>query len=180
MKKILALFLLMTAALCAQPAVLNLGRQGKLTVYLPEGWKVGTTDMAGTASLTITPEGNAKATCTISVTRPETDRFDTKARLKTRVEADGYSLAQQSVEGRAVAKEFALSIPGYGFYCNFTDPSLRGREAPPGQYKVITIGKIRPSPEVLIDVQILADSFRDDAYNQLLGAIEGMEFTPGR
>jgi hypothetical protein len=29
-------------------------------------------------------------------------------------------------------------------------------------------------------VQFMADGFRDEAYQQLLGAIEGMEFTPGR
>jgi hypothetical protein len=32
----------------------------------------------------------------------------------------------------------------------------------------------------LVDVQMMADGFRDEPYQQLLGAVEGMEFTPGR
>jgi hypothetical protein len=101
------------------------------------------------------------------------------SRLKLRVEADAYGYAEQSVERKAIAKEFSLAS-GYGFYCSFTDPDLRGQPSQPGNYKVMTVGKIRLTPEVLVDVQIMADGFRDEAYQQLLGAIEGMEFTPGR
>ncbi len=180
MKKLVALFLLTVACVSAQVETLDFGSRGKLTIYLPGDWKVASTDMAGTYTVTLTPrKESVNASCTIAVTFPNEDRFDTKNRLKLRVEADAYAYAEGSVEGKAIAKEFSLS-KGYGFYCSFTDPELRGKPPQPGNYKVMTVGKIRLTPEVLVDVQIMADGFRDEPYQQLLGAIEGMEFTPGR
>jgi hypothetical protein len=138
--------------------------------------------MAGQYSVTISPrKESVNASCTITVTFPDRDRYDTKSRLKLRVEADGHGVAQQSVERRAVARELSLmKAPGYGFYCSFTDPELRGKPPQPGNYKVMSIGKIRLTPDILLDVTISADGFADEPYQQLLGAIEGMEFTPGR
>jgi hypothetical protein len=40
----------------------------------------------------------------------------------------------------------------------------------------MSVGKIRLSADVLVDVSILADDFRGEPYQQLLGAIEGLEF----
>ena len=180
MKKLIAVFLTLAATLCAQVETLDFGPRGKLTIYLPGSWKVGTTDMARTYTMNLTPKKEStNASGTIAVTFPDVDRFDTKSRLKLRVEADAYGPAQQSVEGKAIAKEFSLRT-GYGFYCSFTDPELRGKPSQPGNYKVMSVGKIRLAPDVLVDVQIMADGFSDEAYQQLLGAIEGMEFTPGR
>lgn len=176
MKKILSLFFLISACAWAQVETLNFGARGKLTVYLPGDWKVVTTDMAGTYTVTFTPKKEAtNASCTIAVTFPEEDRFSTKARLKMRVEADGYGAAERSVEGKAIAKEFSLTS-GVGFYCSFTDPELRGQPSQPGNYKVMSMGKIKLAPDVLLDVSIMADGFRDEPYQQLLGAIEGMEY----
>jgi hypothetical protein len=182
MKKLFGLFLLTVSAAFAQVHTLELGGRGKITLYLLGEWKVHETSMAGQYSLTIRhPKESVNTECKIEVSFPETDRFDTKARLKLRVEADGKHYEEQSVEGRAYAKEFGLTIPGaYGFYCSFTDPSLRGKPVKPGDFKVVSAGKIRLNAEVLVDVFIGGEAFRDEAYNQLLGAIEGMEFTPGR
>jgi hypothetical protein len=115
------------------------------------------------------------ASCTIAISFPETDRFDTKARLKLRVEADAHGAAAESVERKAIAREFSLTT-GYGFYCSFTDPQRVGKPPEPGNYRVMSIGKIRLSAEVLVDVAIMADEFRGEPYQQLLGAIEGLEF----
>lgn len=174
MKKLFLLLLLVAAGLRAQ-TVLDLGARGELTLYFPSGWTINTTDMAGQMTLTAAPEGDANASCNLMITFPDQDRFDTKQRLKIRVEADALPIAQGSVEGKAVAREFALTT-GYGFYCNFTDAELRGQKPQKGNYKVMTVGKIRVSPEVMIDVQIMADGFREQPYQELLGAIEGMEY----
>ncbi|MGH7945400.1 MAG: hypothetical protein ACREH8_23915 [Opitutaceae bacterium] len=179
MKTLPALFLLTFAGACAQVETLNFGSRGKLTLYLPGDWKVASTDMAGTYTVTLTPKKESvNASATIAVKFPDVDRFDTKNRLKLRVEADAYGLAEGSVEGKAIAKEFSLTS-GYGFYCSFTDPELRGKPSQPGNYKVMTVGRIRLTPAVLVDVQMMADGFREEPYQQLLGAIEGMEYTPG-
>ena len=180
MAKYLAFFSLWAATTFGQVETFDLGPRGKLTLYLAGEWKTNFTSMAGQYSLSLTPKSdNVNATGTITVTFPDVDRFDTKARLKLRVEADSYSAAESSVERKAIAREFAVTT-GYGFYCSFTDPELKGKPSLPGHYKVMTIGKIRINPEVLVDVQFMADAFRDEAYQQMLGAIEGMEYTPGR
>jgi hypothetical protein len=132
--------------------------------------------MAGQYTVTITPtKESVNAVCNIGVTFPDVDRFDTKARLKLRVEADNRSAAEEAVEGKAIAKEFSLTN-GFGFYCNLTDPALRGKPPEKGNYKNASVGKIRLAPDVLIDVSIMADGFTSEPYQQLLGAIEGMEF----
>lgn len=180
MKRFLALFFFSAACLFAQVETLDFGSRGKLTIYLPGGWTIDSTNFANQGTFIIKPaKESVNATCTIAVTFPEKDSFDTKARLKLRVEADGFSMAEQSVERKAVAREFNLA-KGYGFYCSFTDPDLRGKPPEKGNYKVISLGKIRYSPTVLVDVSISADGFRDAPYQDLLGAIEGMEFSPGR
>lgn len=182
MKKLLALSLLVATAAgaFAQVETLDFGPRGKITLYLPGEWKTTTTDMAGKYSVTFTPKDESvNASCTIAVNFPEVDRYDTKARLKLRVEADAYGFAEHSVEGKALAKEFSVAS-GFGFYCSFTDPALRGKPPQPGNYKVVSMGKIKLSPEVLLDVAINADGFRDEPYQQLLGALEGMEFTSER
>lgn len=175
MKKLLSLFLLTAASLLGQPATIDLGSRGQITLYFAEGWKVAMTDMAGQATVNVTPTGDANATCTLLITHPEQDRFDTKARLKLRVEADGRPMAESSVEGKAIGREFTLTT-GFGFYCNFTDAEMKGKPPEKGNFKIMSAGKIRLAPDVMIDVQIMADDFKGQPYQQLLGAIEGMEY----
>jgi hypothetical protein len=177
MKRLLALFCLAAACASAQEQVLDFGSRGKLSMFLLGDWKATVINMAGQYELTLTPkDDNINASCSFKVSYPETDRYDTKARLKLRVEADGAPFVDQSVEGKAYGREFNLTT-GYGYYCNFTDAALRGaKKAPPGEFKVVSAGKIHLAPDVLIEVFIGADSFKDEAYQQLLGAIEGMEY----
>jgi len=179
MKRYLLLFLLTAVGLWAQAAKIDLGSHGKITLYLEDGWKVETADYGDRRLVTISPKGDANAACTLTITFPEQDRLDTKPRLKTRVEIDGEKIADQSVEGRAVAKEFGLRA-GFGFYCNFTDPELVGKPAQAGNFKTMTAGRIHLAPDVLIEVNITADGFSSGPYQQLLGTVEGMDFEPGK
>jgi hypothetical protein len=162
--------------------VLDFGPHGRATIYLLGDWKATVIKMPDKYELKLAPKRDGiNAECSIAVTFPEVDRFETKARLKLRVEADAKQFEEMSVEGKAYGREFVLRA-GTGFYCNFTDPRWRakGEKPPPGEFKVISVGKIKLAPNVLMDVAIMADSFTEEPYQQLLGAIEGMEFTPGR
>ena len=180
MRSLIILVCLLAAPLAGQVERLDLGPHGRLTLYLPGEWRTSTTRNTSELTLTVQPRRDGvNAGLTFAVTFPETDRFDTKARLKLRVEADCQGLAQESVEGKAYGREFSVTA-GYGFYCNFTDPKLRGRPTEKGNYKVMSVGKVRLAADVLVDVQIMGEGFSDEAYNQLLGAVEGMEFSPGR
>ena len=180
MKKLSTLFLLTVSCALGQVETLDLGPRGKLTIYLPGDWTVNSTRNTEQITMTISPRKEAvNASGTVIVTFPDVDRFDTKARLKLRVEADCHGYAEESVERKAIGREFTLRT-GYGFYCSFTDPKLRGKPMEKGNYKVLSAGKIRLTPDVLVDVSFMGEGFSDEAYQQLLGAVEGMEFSPGR
>ena len=179
MKKFLALFLLLTGALLAQSETLNLGSRGKLTLYISDKWKFEVSDFGDRQIVNIRPKDDTNAECSMTITFPDVDRYDTKARLKMRTEVDATKLEDQSVEGKARAKPFELKT-GYGFHCDFTDPNLIGRPSKKGDFKTISVGLIRLNAEVLIEIGISADGFNSAPYNDLLGAIEGMEFTAPR
>jgi hypothetical protein len=178
MKKILALFLFTAAGLFAQSQTLKLGSHGRINLYLDDTWKFEVSDFGDRLLVNVAPKGDANASCSLSVTYPEQDRLETKKRLSMRVEINGEPIAGQSVEGKAIAKEFSLQS-GYGFYCNFTDPELVGKRPEKGNFKTMSAGLIHLAPDVLVEVTISADGFTSEPYNQLLGMIEGMEFTPG-
>jgi len=183
MKKIFALLFfsfcsfLTTTGLWAQAEKIDLGSHGKITFYLDDSWKFETADYGDRQLITIAPKGEANASCALTITFPEQDRLDTKKRLSLRVEVNGQPIAEHSVEGKTIAKEFSLQT-GYGFYCNFTDPDLIGKPPEKGNFKTISVGMIHLTPDVLIEVTISADGFNSEPYQQLLGMIEGMEFTP--
>lgn len=171
-----ALAWLAAACASAQEHTLDFGPRGKATLYLLGDWKATVISMAGQYDIMFAPKKDSiNAQATIKVTYPDVDRYDTKQRLKLRVEADCLAYEPQSVEGKARAREFAIGT-GYGFYCNFTDAALRGKKAPPGEFKVISVGRIRLAADVHLEIFIGADSFSEEAYQQLLGAIEGMEY----
>ena len=176
MKKLFALVFLLSAVCGSAQEVVDLGQHGKLTLYLLGDWRTEISTLGREVTFTIkSAKESTNASCTLTASFPEVDRFDTKQKLKMRVEIDTAPFAAQSVEGKSVAREFNLTS-GFGYYCNFTDPELRGKPVKPGDYKVATAGKIKLSPTVLLEVFIGAEGFRDEAYQQLLGAIEGMEF----
>ncbi|MCX6956825.1 MAG: hypothetical protein NTV51_32265 [Verrucomicrobia bacterium] len=179
MKKLLGLFLLSVVSLFAQAEKLDFGARGKLTIYLTDNWSIETSDFGDRKMIKVTPkDSKVNAHMEITVTFPETDRFDTKARLKMRVEVDATKFSEQSVEGKARAQEFSLGT-GYGYYCTFTDPDLVGKPPQPGNFKNVSVGLIRLAPDVILEVGINADGVNSEPYQQLLGAIEGMEFKAG-
>lgn len=179
MKKFLALLLLTAASLCAQET-LDLGPNGKITLYLLGDWRTSISTIGRGLEFTVNAaKESTNAQLKIAVVAPERDEFDTKAKLKMRVEIDCEGFVPQSVEGRAYAKPLNVTT-GYGFACDFTDPSLRGKPVKPGDYKVVTSGKIRLGPKLILEVFIGSEGFNTQAHQQLLGALEGMEYTPAR
>jgi hypothetical protein len=177
MKKFLALLLLSAAGLFGQSQKVDLGSHGAITLFADDTWKFDIADYGDRQIVTVAPKGDVNASCSLTITYPEQDRLDTKKRLSLRVEVNGEPIAGQSVEGHARSKEFSLQT-GYGFYCNFTDPDLVGKRPEKGNFKTMSVGMIHLAADVLVEVTISADGFTSEPYQQLLGMIEGMEFTP--
>jgi hypothetical protein len=181
MKKIFALFVLLAVTVWGQSQELDLGGHGKLSLFLlDDGWKFNVADYGDRLLVTIAPaKSDVNASCSLTITYPERDRYDTPARLKMEVETRGETFASQSVEGKAYAQEYNLR-GGFGFHCDFTDPSLVGKPPQKGNFKTISAGLVHLAPDVLLEIGISADGFKSAPYQALLGMIEGMEFTaPG-
>ncbi len=181
MKKIFVLLFLTAAAVFAQSDsdTVNLRSRGTLTLFLPETWRMSVGEFGDRAIVTIEPLNEANATCTITITYPEQDRLSTKAKLRMQTEVSLAPIAGGSVEGKAVARELNTRA-GTGFYCSFTDPELIGRKPEKGKFKVMSAGLIRIAPDIVAEFSIMADDFRGTPYQDLLGALEGMEHKPAR
>lgn len=180
MRILFALAALVSAVSVYGQETLDFGPRGSLTLFVLGDWTLASTNIGGVPALKVLPVDEAvNANMELTVAFPESDRFDTKQRLRAKVEADSMVFASMSVEGKAYARELPLRS-GFGFYCSFTDPELRGKPSQKGNYKVISVGLIRLAPDVLVSFAIQADGFKTEQYQQLLAAIEGMEFSPGR
>lgn len=179
MNRLLPFVLFLLAVLPARADTIDLRSHGTLTLFLPDGWTVNTGDYGDRAIVTIEPKGDDNAKGSITITFPQQDEFATKAKLKKRVETDGAELAARCVEGKPVGKEI-LVRQGFGFYCNFTDPELVGKPPQKGNFKTVSAGLIRVAPNVLVEFSIMSDGFRAPSYQDLLGAIEGMEYSAAR
>lgn len=182
LKKLFALLFLTAAILRAQSGTIDLRSHGSLAIYLEDGWKVNTSEFGDRVLINIEPVDEAtNANAALTVTFPEQDRFSTKAKLRIQVEVNGRQYEEGSVERKSVSRELSTQPSvAYGFYCNYTDPELVGKPPQKGNYKMISVGMIRVSPDVLIEMAISSDDVRGKAYQQLLGAIEGMEYKPRR
>lgn len=180
MPKILVLLLLLSVRLVhAQSETIDLRSRGTLTFFLDGEWKVNTSEFGDRIIVAIEPTGEANATCNLTITFPEQDPFPTKAKLKQQVEIAARQMEEGSVERKAVARELETRA-GFGFYCNFTDPELVGKKPQKGNYKTISVGFIRCAPDVVVEMAINSDGFRTPPYQELLGALEGMEYQSRR
>src|SRR4051812_16555434 len=87
MKNTFAFALLLVGGLLhAQTDTIDLRSHGSLTLYLDDNWKVNTSEFGDRAIVNIEPKDDTNATCSLTITFPEQDRFATKAKLKMQVE----------------------------------------------------------------------------------------------
>jgi hypothetical protein len=182
LKKLFALWLLTSVLLRAQTGTIDLRSHGSLAIYLEDGWKVSTSEFGDRVIVNIEPlDEGTNANAALTITFPEQDRFSTRAKLRIQVEVNGRQYEEGSTERKSVSRELNTQPSvAYGFYCNYSDPELVGKPPQKGNYKMISVGLIRVAPDVLIEMAISSDDARGKPYQQLLGALEGMEYKPRR
>src|SRR5688572_20544661 len=134
LKKLLGLLLLSAAVVHAQSGTIDLRSRGSLEIFIVDGWKVNTSEFGDRIILNLESLTDENANAALTITFPEQDRFSTKGKLKTQVEANGLPYEQGSVERKSVPRELNTRA-GYGYYCNFTDPELVGKPPQKGNFK---------------------------------------------
>jgi cold shock CspA family protein len=176
MRALLAALAISLPAASGLAEVFNLREQGRLELFPVGEWNIHGDDQ-GDLKIQLTPKSpRDNAACEITVTAGGPDEYPTRAKLSRKVAEAAKQMLESGdfVEGTATVKPF-YSKQGFGFYFTLTDPKLVGREPVPGDYKQVTMGMIRLSSGVMVEVQILSDGEKTEAYQQLLGMIEGME-----
>jgi hypothetical protein len=176
MRRILAVLLLSLAALGGRAETFKLGDHGRLEIYPVGEWKFGSEDV-GDLKIAIVPKlarDNAIATLNVAAGAP--DEYPTQAKLAKQLMGVAQRLAESGefVERKTTLKPI-YHQQGFGFYFILTDAKLVGRNPVPGDFKKVCLGMVRLSSSIMVRIQILSDGEETEAFQQLLGMIEGME-----
>jgi len=176
MRRTLAILVFLLATLGGWAVVFPLRDNGRLEVFPVGDWKFGSEDV-GDLKIVMAPkrvEDNAVATLT--VVTGGGDEFGTEEKLTRQLNQVAQRLAASGdyAERKAVLKPIYCG-QGFGFYFMFSDAKLVGRPVVTGDYKTICLGMIRVNANVMIRLQIYSDGEETEAFQQLLGMIEGME-----
>lgn len=176
MRRLLAVLLLSLAALVGRAESFKLREHGRLEIYPVGDWKFGSEDV-GELKIVIVPKhakDNAIATLSISAGGPDEYPTDAKLARHLTIVAQRLAGSGEFVERKTTLKPI-YHQQGFGFYFMFTEAKLFGRPSVPGEFKKICLGMIRLSSTVIVRVQILSDGEETEAFQQLLGMVEGME-----
>ncbi|HWA25377.1 MAG TPA: hypothetical protein VG734_06940 [Lacunisphaera sp.] len=176
MRQFLAILLLCVAAVGARAETVKLREQGRLEIYPVGEWKIGAEDV-GEIKIIIAPKfAKVNAMATLSITPGAPDEYPTDAKLAKQLTAVAQRLTGtgEFVEKKTPLKTIYNS-QGFGCYFMLTDAKLVGKSPVPGDFKKVCLGMLRLSPTVMVKMQILSDGEETEAFQQLLGMVEGME-----
>jgi len=173
---LMAVLVLAGSVVGGRAEVFALREYGRLELFPVGEWKFASEDV-GELKIAIAPKQkgiNAVAMLTVAAGGP--DEYPTEAKLARQLTG----VAQRMAEGGEFAERKAPLKPfyrqqGFGYYFMFTDAKLVGKPSVPGDYKKVCLGMIRLSPNVMVRLQILSDGEETEAFQQLLGMVEGME-----
>lgn len=178
MRTVLAALLTMVAV-SAAAETFRLPDVGQLTIVAAGEWSIAGEDMGDRYELVIVPTNErTNAACRISINLNGPPELNSKSALRERVIEAVRPQLEKAVERRVVPEPF-YSRQGFGFHCTLTTPEQVGKPIERGKFKLRTLGLIYLAPKLIASVTILADDTLSEEYQQLLGAVEGMEIAPG-
>ena len=176
------IFCLLLSTVSTQAADFDLGTHGKLSVTVPDDWSINGKAASrpdGTPigyAFAIKPRSDANAKCllTFAYTR---NGAPNKEVIRKEVLRITEQFVSESVEKKQNLKDFSLE-KGYGGYCLFTDASLVGKKAPPGDYKVMGSGQVQPADNVVGVVSLFADEPDGTEMRAMLMIINSLKVKP--
>jgi hypothetical protein len=173
MYRTLAWLFLLAGPLVLIADTVALGKHGEFDIAVPLGWDCSAQGEPGVGrGITLKPKGGANAQCMITLMYlPQPTRMG-KERIRQNFEKACEEIAAGSVEGKAILREFALAH-GYGVYSVFTDASLAGQPASPGNYKVTAAGMVQFSDDVLAIVSLFSDDEKSPENLAMMNALVG-------
>ena len=174
MKNIGLLVFFIAAAVIRAESV-PLGTHGSLQIAVPEGWQLTSKNVGEVGcNLSLTPKGGANAECLISIMFPPAPKPIDKAKIENDLTAACGRFVSGSVEQKINLKDLGLS-EGYGLCATLTDASLVGKPPMPKNYKVMTIGLIQFSEDIMAVVSVFTDDEHGTEQKQLLSMVSGLK-----
>ncbi len=170
LKRFFLVFAVFVSGLSANAANFDLGKTGDLFIDVPASWDVKTRLVEGKGyEFIVTPSNGINAKAVLAVVPLTPPRAVDAKRIDRELTALCQRFVADSVEKKAVLQPFTLPN-GYGAFSIFTDSSLVGQPAKPGDYKLIVPGLVQPTDSF----QIVAMLFADDAEGPELVAMRNL------
>jgi hypothetical protein len=161
MKLYIHIYCLFLAVFASRGAEFDFGNRGKLSISIPDDWTINGHAMKtddGTPmgyTFAIKPRSDANAKCLLTFIYAANGAPNREAISKEVLRLSEHFVSE-SVEKKQNLKGFSLE-KGYGSYCLFTDASLVGKKALPGDYKVMGAGEVQPGDNIKGAVTLFAD-----------------------
>jgi hypothetical protein len=172
MKRLLPLLALLLLPAFASADTVDLGAHGTLAVAVPKGWTMSTQkeEDSGVA-VTLSPPAGVNAKLLLNVAFVPEPKPVSKDEVQEKVLSVCDQFVDASVEKKKTLREFSLTGSAFGSYCVFTDASLVGKASKPDEFKVIGVGIIRYSDDVMAAVSIAGDDEKGPDFGAMMAAI---------
>ncbi|GEP41927.1 hypothetical protein [Brevifollis gellanilyticus] len=166
--------LLLTSASELRAEDFDLGKNGQLSVAVPEGWEGKAKEIPGVGvDITVRPKTPRNMACKLTVLFIPAEQELTPEQVIERWKGTLGQFAEGSVEKEAKVEKLNLKS-GVGVYASFTDPSLVGKPSEPGNYKVMSPGMIHLKKELVIATTIFADDKAAPEFAVLVKMLESV------
>jgi hypothetical protein len=172
MKRLLPLLGLLLLPAFASAETIDLGTHGALAVTVPKGWTLSTQkeEDSGVA-VTLSPPAGVNAKLLLNVAFVPEPKPVSKDEVQEKVLSVCDQFVDASVEKKKTLRDFALNGSAFGSYCIFTDASLVGRVSKPDEFKVIGVGIIRFSDDVISAVSLAGDDEKGSDFSAMMAAV---------
>jgi hypothetical protein len=161
----------------ARAETVDLGLQGSFSITPPKDWTMTTQkeEDSGVA-VTLTPPAGVNANVILNLTFVPKEEPVTKEMVKDAVLALADKFVDQSVEKKKDLREFTVS-QGYGYYCLFTDASLVGQPPKKDAFKVVAVGALHLTDDLMATIGISCDDDKGPDLEAALAAIGSAKYT---
>jgi hypothetical protein len=178
MKRLIALTVLVLIPMVASAETLDLGLHGVFGITFPKGWKFSAQKLEDSGfAVTLSPPGYVNAKCIINLAFAPTPEPVSKEKVQAGVLALSDQFVGASVEKKKVIREFAISGGGYGCYCVFTDASMIGQPSKHDEFKMVGVGIIQFSDDLMAAVSLAADDEKGSDFVAMLAAVSSATIT---
>lgn len=177
MKKIIPVLALLLLPAFLSAETIALGLHGSLGIGVPKGWTLSTQkeEDSGVA-ITLSPPAGVNAKLLLNIAFVPEPKPVTKEEVNEKVLTVCDQFVDASVEKKKTLADFGVKAPAFGSYCIFTDASLVGQPAKPDEFKVIAVGIVRYSDDVMAAVSVAGDDARGADFNAMMAAISSTTF----